>query len=222
MIFTNQKTKDLLEFINSKELDNFSYGIFDLDQTLYNYERCNEDGVSNVINYINNKFDIDKKTILNTYLQARKKTNQNLANTSSMHSRFLYLKKMSEMLFIKDSIKNIIKFYDIYWEAFFQKMELFDWVIPTFKKLQEKNIHVIIATDFNARLQLLKIRKLEIDSYINKIITSQEVGEEKPSTKFAKILLNETNCNHSKIFYVGDNPKKDTFLSNYDVKTFII
>ena len=189
MIFTNQKTKDLLEFINSKELDNFSYGIFDLDQTLYNYERCNEDGVSNVINYINNKFDIDKKTILNTYLQARKKTNQNLANTSSMHSRFLYLKKMSEMLFIKDSIKNIIKFYDIYWEAFFQKMELFDWVIPTFKKLQEKNIHVIIATDFNARLQLLKIRKLEIDSYINKIITSQEVGEEKPSTKFAKILL---------------------------------
>ena len=58
-------------------------------------------------------------------------------------------------------------------------MELFDWVIPTFKKLQEKNIHVIIATDFNARLQLLKIRKLEIDSYINKIITSQEVGEEK-------------------------------------------
>ena len=40
--------------------------------------------------------------------------------------------------------------------------------------------------------------------------------------KFAKILLNETNCNHSKIFYVGDNPKKDTFLSNYDVKTFII
>jgi len=222
MIFTNQKTKDLLEFINSKELDNFSYGIFDLDQTLYNYERCNEDGVSNVINYINNKFDIDKKTILNTYLQARKKTNQNLANTSSMHSRFLYLKKMSEMLFIKNSIKNIIKFYDIYWEAFFQKMELFDWVIPTFKKLQEKNIHVIIATDFNARLQLLKIRKLEIDSYINKIITSQEVGEEKPSTKFAKILLNETNCNHSKIFYVGDNPKKDTFLSNYDVKTFII
>ena len=126
------------------------------------------------------------------------------------------------MLFIKNSIKNIIKFYDIYWEAFFQKMELFDWVIPTFKKLQEKNIHVIIATDFNARLQLLKIRKLEIDSYINKIITSQEVGEEKPSTKFAKILLNETNCNHSKIFYVGDNPKKDTFLSNYDVKTFII
>ena len=43
------------------------------------------------------------------------------------------------------------------------------------KKLQEKNIHVIIATDFNARLQLLKIRKLEIDSYINKIITNSTV-----------------------------------------------
>tara|TARA_B110001454_G_scaffold96139_1_gene91089 strand:- start:635 stop:1024 length:390 start_codon:yes stop_codon:yes gene_type:complete len=129
---------------------------------------------------------------------------------------------MSEILSIENSIQNTTEFYNIYWGKFFQKMELFEWVLPTFQKLKQKDIHIIIATDFNARLQFLKIAKLKVDSYINKVLTSQEVGEEKPSKKFAKILLDEINSNPSKIFYVGDNPKKDIFLSNYDVKTFII
>ena len=222
MILTNQRTEEFLQFINSEQLDTFSYGIFDLDQTLYNYEVCNHDGISHVINHINNKFDIDSKTILNTYLEARKIINEDLRNTSSMHSRFLYLKNMSEILSIENSIQNTTEFYNIYWDKFFEKMELFEWVLPTFKKLQRKNIYIIIATDFNARLQFLKITKLQVDSYINKVFTSQEVGEEKPSKKFAEILLNATNSNPRKVFYVGDNPKKDIFLSNYDVKTFII
>ena len=35
-------------------------------------------------------------------------------------------------------------------------------------------------------------------------------------------VLNITNCNPSEVFCVGDNPKKDIFLSYYDIKTFII
>ena len=222
MIIKNQKTEDLLDFIDSKELDNFSHAVFDLDQTLYNYEICNDNSVHHTIKHISNKFHIDKEIILDAYLGARKNINQNLKNTSSMHSRFLYFKRMSEILSIENSIQNTTEFYNIYWGKFFQKMELFEWVLPTFQKLKQKDIHIIIATDFNARLQFLKIAKLKVDSYINKVLTSQEVGEEKPSKKFAKILLDEINSNPSKIFYVGDNPKKDIFLSNYDVKTFII
>jgi HAD superfamily hydrolase (TIGR01549 family) len=222
MIMKNQKTKDLLQFINSEQLDSFSHGVFDLDQTLYDYETCNQNGIENVINHVNNAFNIDKRQILDTYLESRKKVNQDLKNTSSMHSRFLYLKKMSETLSIEHPIKNTVQFYNIYWDKFFEKMKLFEWVIPTFERLKEKNIHIIIATDFNARLQFLKISELEIDSYIKKVITSQEVGQEKPSKKFAEIILNEINSSSNEVFCVGDNPKKDIFLSHYDVKTFII
>lgn len=222
MSLKNQKTDLFLQFIKSARLDNFSYSIFDLDQTLYNYEICNDNGISHVINHINKKFHIDKEIILEKYLESRKLTNQNLKNTSSMHSRFLYLQKMSEMLAIENSINNTINFYNIYWESFFEKMELFEWVLPTFKKLQQKNVAIIIATDFNARIQFLKIKNLGLESYIAKVFTSQQVGEEKPSKKFAEIVLNATHSNSNQIFYVGDNPNKDKFLSNYDVKTFII
>jgi putative hydrolase of the HAD superfamily len=178
--------------------------------------------VSSVVNFIEKNFNIDKKIALNAYLKARKSINQELKNTSSMHSRFLYLKQMCKILSIKDSTTNTLQFYDLYWISFFEKIKLFDWVIPVFNELERKNIVIIIATDFNARLQFLKIKKLKINDYITEIITSQEVGIEKPSQQFAEKVLNFTNTNYEKIFCVGDNPKKDIFLSNYGIKTFII
>lgn len=222
MSIKNQNTKDLLQFINSSQLDNFSYAVFDLDQTLYDYETCNKYGLSSMLKHIEISFNIDKTKVLNAYVKARKSINQDLQNTSSMHSRFLYIKKMCKILSIENSTINTLDFYDIYWKSFFEKIKLFDWVIPAFEQLHKKKIIIIIATDFNARLQFLKIQKLKIDNYITEIITSQEVGVEKPSQQFAEKVLSSTNANCSKIFCVGDNPKKDIFLSNYDIKTFII
>jgi len=218
----NQNTKDLLQFISSSQINNFSYAVFDLDQTLYDYEKCDEHGLSSMLNHIEKNFNIDKKKVLTAYLKARKSVNQDLENTSSMHSRFLYIKKMCKTLSIENYTINTIDFYDIYWKSFFEKIKLFDWVIPAFEQLHKKKIVIIIATDFNTRLQFLKIKKLKIDHYITEIITSQEVGSEKPSQQFAEKILSFANTNYCKIFCVGDNPKKDIFLSNYDIKTFII
>ena len=218
----NKEKQNLLKFVNSKELNDFSYAIFDLDQTLYDYEECNKYGMTSFINTVNTIFGIDKEIILDTYLKSRETINTNLKNTSSMHSRFLYLKKMSETLTIENPINNTIELYNLYWEKFFEKMELFDWVESVFQKLKDQNIKIIVATDFNARIQFLKIRRLEIENYVHQIITSQEIGEEKPGTKFAEILLNSIKSDYKTIFYVGDNPKKDNFLSKYGVKTFII
>ena len=65
MIILDKNTKKLMKFINSEKLDNFSFGIFDLDQTLYDYERCNKNGISNIIDHINNKFNIIAKLASN-------------------------------------------------------------------------------------------------------------------------------------------------------------
>tara|TARA_Y100000768_G_scaffold378748_1_gene353547 strand:+ start:1356 stop:2021 length:666 start_codon:yes stop_codon:yes gene_type:complete len=213
---------DFFEFIDSNQLKSFQYAIFDLDDTLYNYQICNDHAISKVIDHLYFEFNIDKRTSLNTYLEARNYINNNLKNSSSMHSRFLYLKKTVEMLSLNDSFQNTSKLYEIFWKSFFNKMKLFEWVMPAFKKLEKNNIKIIIATDFNARIQFLKIINLKIDTYIYRMVTSQEVGEEKPSKKFAKTILNGIDSKKSSIFYVGDNPDKDIFLTNFDIKTFII
>ena len=218
----NKEKQNLIRFINSKELDNFSYAIFDLDQTLYDYEECNKIAIEKITKFMKKEFGLDEKMILESYMNSRKTTNNGLKNTSSMHSRFLYIKKMLENLSIDNKINYTVEIYNLYWEEFFKKMQLFDWVESTFKKLYNKNITIIIATDFSAKIQFEKIKILKIEKYIETIITSQEIGEEKPSTKFSERVMKLTNANSNAIFYVGDNPKKDNFLSKYGVKTFII
>ena len=218
----NKEKQNLIRFINSKELDNFSYAIFDLDQTLYDYEECNKIAIGKITKFMKKEFGLDEKMILESYMNSRKTTNNGLKNTSSMHSRFLYIKKMLENLSIDNKINYTVEIYNLYWEEFFKKMQLFDWVEPTFKKLYNKNITIMIATDFSAKIQFEKIKILKIEKYIETIITSQEIGEEKPSTKFSERVMKLTNANSNAIFYVGDNPKKDNFLSKYGVKTFII
>ncbi len=218
----NKEKQNLIRFINSKELDNFSYAIFDLDQTLYDYEECNKIAIEKITKFMKKEFGLDEKMILESYMNSRKTTNNGLKNTSSMHSRFLYIKKMLENLSIDNKINYTVEIYNLYWEEFFKKMQLFDWVEPTFKKLYNKNITIMIATDFSAKIQFEKIKILKIEKYIETIITSQEIGEEKPSTKFSERVMKLTNANSNAIFYVGDNPKKDNFLSKYGVKTFII
>tara|TARA_B100000965_G_scaffold286331_1_gene244194 strand:+ start:9600 stop:10265 length:666 start_codon:yes stop_codon:yes gene_type:complete len=213
---------DFFKFIDSNQLESFQYAIFDLDDTLYNYQICNDYAISKIIDHLYSEFNIDKRASLNTYLEARNYINNNLKNSSSMHSRFLYLKKTVEMLSLNNSFQNTSKLYDIFWKNFFNKMKLFEWVMPVFKKLEKNNIKIIIATDFNARIQFLKIINLKIDTYINGMVTSQEVGEEKPSKKFAKTILNGIDSKKNCIFYVGDNPHKDIFLTKFDIKTFII
>ncbi len=218
----NKEKQKLIRFINSKELDSFSYAIFDLDQTLYNYEECNKIAIEKITKFMKKEFGLDKKMILESYMNSRKTTNSSLKNTSSMHSRFLYIKKMLENLSIENKINYTVEIYNLYWEEFFKKMELFDWVESTFEKLYNENITIMIATDFNAKIQFEKVKRLKIEKYIETIITSQEIGEEKPSTKFAECIIKSTNANPNAVFYVGDNPKKDNFLSKYGVKTFII
>jgi len=218
----NKEKQNLIRFINSKELDNFSYAIFDLDQTLYNYEECNKIAIKKITKFMKKEFGFDEKMILESYMNSRKEINTELNNTSSMHSRFLYIKKMLEKLSIDEKINYTVQIHNLYWEEFFKEMELFDWVESTLEKLDNENITIIIATDFNARIQFEKVRKLKIEKYIDTIITSQEIGEEKPSIKFAESIMKSVDANPNAIFYVGDNPKKDIFLSKYGVKTFII
>ena len=156
----NKEKQNLIRFINSKELDNFSYAIFDLDQTLYNYEECNKIAIEKITKFMKKEFGLDKKMILESYMNSRKTTNSSLKNTSRMHSRFLYIKKMLENLSIENKINYTVEIYNLYWEEFFKKMELFDWVESTFEKLYNENITIMIATDFNAKIQFEKIKIL--------------------------------------------------------------
>ena len=68
----------------------------------------------------------------------------------------------------------------------------------------------MIITDLTTQIQFRKIVHLELDEYIDYIVTSEEAGYDKPHPAPYKLALKKLNFNKNKIIWMfGDDPIKD-------------
>ena len=105
-------------------------------------------------------------------------------------------------------LDNALKIYDCYWENFLSKMKLFDGVINLIKKYQGK---ICLVTDLTAHIQYRKIKKLNLDHYINLIVSSEECGKEKPNPNMFTLGLKKLQLTKNDICMIGDNYDKDIY-----------
>lgn len=195
----------------------FKAAIFDLDDTLYDYKKVNKIATENLVEFSSKRFNIAKDLFIETYNKAKEITKQNLGDCASQHNRIIYCQKTLELLNI-NALMYSMDMYNIYWDSILNNMKLNDGVIEILEFLKEKEIKVAICTDLTAYIQHRKIRQLGIDKYINFIVTSEEVGEEKPSPKMFKSCIDKFNLKPSQIFCVGDSYEKDILGSiNLDI-----
>ena len=60
-----------------------------------------------------------------------------------------------------------------------------------------------------AQIQYRKIKKLNLDKYINYIVTSEEAGKEKPHQYIFMLCLDKMHLNKNDVCMVGDSFNKD-------------
>ena len=75
--------------------------------------------------------------------------------------------------------------------------------------IQHFNIKICILTDFTLREQVKKLKTLQILNFIDKIITSEEVGYDKPTNKIFLYALHKLNVKPHEVCMIGDNYDKD-------------
>ena len=96
-------------------------------------------------------------------------------------------------------------------------MEIYDDAKLFLQKCYSNNTPLFLVTDMTAEVQFKKINKLDIEKYLNFIVTSDEAGIEKPNEfifKYAieKFISEVKNIN--KIIMIGDDQIKDNFLTS--------
>lgn len=179
--------------------------LLDLDDTLYNYDVPNKHGLENVFSYCSEIMQISKDEVKSAYFSGRAKVHIDLKETAASHNRLLYIQKMLEILNYNPLI-SALEIYDIYWNTFLEKMELFDGVKSCLEKFEGK---ICIITDLTAHIQYRKIIKLNLTNYINSIVTSEETGKEKPHPFNFILALNKLKLNVEDVVMIGDNFNKD-------------
>ncbi len=183
--------------------------LIDLDNTLYEYEKCNVAGLDAVINKLSSTFNKPKEVVEKVFNESREKVKLWLKDTAASHSRFLYFQKTIETLKGNTDIKLTQDIHNLFWETYFTQMKLFDGVIEFFKYLKDSGIKIVIVSNLLADIQFKKLVKLGIDAYIDFVVTSEEAGKDKPEKPIFLLTLEKLGMMRNEVVFIGDEPDAD-------------
>ena len=160
----------------------------------------------------------NKKDFVTTYFKVDEKFHTPNINHLFSSEKILNIvfKKLGESL-SKEVEMNFIATYRIFiWDHIEPDLEL----QKLFKSIKNKEIKIGILTDGTTIEQYEILERLGVLRYINSVVTSEEVGAEKPSTKMYKKIISKLSVVPDKILMVGDNFERDIKgAKNYGMKT---
>ena len=178
--------------------------IFDLDDTLISEVAYAESGYRTVASVINKKYGLDKDAvqIFEELLDLFNTDHKNVFN------RFLKDNGLSDD---RDSVMELVEAY----REHLPEIDYFDDVRPALEGLKNKKIITGILSDGYSVTQRQKVRALGAENDFDFIILTDDLGRDawKPSPRGFQIIEDRYKLSPDEILYVGDNPKKDFYLS---------
>ena len=188
--------------------------IFDLDDTLYNYKNNHIMAMKKIELYVKDNFNIDSKKFEKIFQVSKNEVKDRLnGKTASSHNRIIYFKKFLENINVKP-FKYIDVLYNLYWNTILENMKLNEGVLELFEYLKKNNIKISICSNLTTHIQIRKINQLKIEKYVDYIITSEELGVEKPSSKMFQNVLDYFDFKSDEMLFIGDDYECDILGAN--------
>jgi putative hydrolase of the HAD superfamily len=184
--------------------------IFDFDNTIYNYDICNNKALTLLFSKIVEDFNLDIYKIENIY----NKLNKNIKfsnNHSNKFNKSIYILKLLEELNI--SINLFDKYYNIYNTEFDNNLVIYDYIEELLILFKKNNIKIGLLSNNIFIQQYNKLQKLNIIKYFDAIQTSDECGEEKPNILPYLSILHKLKANPENTIFIGDNLYHDIYPS---------
>ncbi len=127
-------------------------------------------------------------------------------------NRLLYLKNFLDLQG-RFSPLALLKLMDHY-EAVLQDFLRSQWLElrrdTLFDELVSEGYRLVVLTNENLRTQLIKMKAIDPDAkYFERILTSEEVGVEKPNRKMLESILALSGVTNEKAIIVGDSITND-------------
>lgn len=163
--------------------------IFDLDDTLYSEKQYIKSGYKKVAEYLGEKNAMDK--LWNYFEEGKLAIDEYLSETGRKEKKNECLKIYREQM---------------------PDISLYAGVIELIEELKHRKIMVGIITDGRPEGQRAKIKALKLDTIVDDIIITDELGGvqfRKPCDIAFRIMQNRWRLPYEQMIYVGDNRSKD-------------
>lgn len=188
--------------------------LFDLDNTLYDYEAPHKKALRAVYETLKNEIDISFVKFSKLYTISKAEIHRELTGSASSHNRVLYFQRLIEKTHSTVDPSMILKLYSAYWDTLLKNMKLGKGVLATLRELKKRGLKIGIVSDLTTHIQLRKIHKLGITKYVDVLVTSEEAGSEKPHAIMFLLALNKLDVSWHDSIFVGDNSVNDIEVAN--------
>lgn len=182
----------------------------DLDNTLYDAKYTYSYTISKLDEEWIRKGKVGN--FISLYEKARQATKLDLKDHSSNRSRILYFKKIFDDIDGKLNIDATLEIEDLYYKNYIQGIQNYVKANQANYKLlfnclkEISNEHkIFILTNENLRTQLFKLSAFFPTNIPIQLLTSEEVGKEKPNSDFFKKALKLSESKPSECMMIGDN-----------------
>ena len=176
--------------------------LFDLDDTLYLEEDYVKSGMKQISKIISSKYNYFVNEVYSELMRLYSSRNDNVFN------RFF---DAHDITYSEKEIQELVKAY----REHNPDISFCNDTILILKYLKSRRIKTGIITDGFSVAQHKKLDSLNCSGYFDKIIVTDDLGEGfwKPNPKAFKIMREHFKCDYHKMMYLGDNPKKDFYIS---------
>jgi FMN phosphatase YigB (HAD superfamily) len=181
----------------------------DLDNTMYVYSPCQEEAMTAVSDELKNRLDLKESEWLPAYQSSRQGVKARLGNIASSHSRLAYFKGMLENLGMPTQFDLALQLEALYWGAFIRNMRKADNLDQFLAVARENGIPVVVVTDLTTGIQIKKIHKLDIADMISGLVSSDDVGADKPNASFKDYINQQLRLDGHHWWVIGDDTSKD-------------
>lgn len=180
--------------------------MFDLDNTIYDYEPCRVAAEKAFFLYALSSVGIKMNESRKVYNSARLRVHARVRGVSK-HDRRLYFTEYLRLLGLKSDPQFVIEANNHYWFSYFEKMELASDVESFIIQAKLRNILVALVTDLTIEIQYRKLLSLNIQHLFDVVISSQETELEKDSGQPYKLLLSNMREKNkfSTVWFIGDS-----------------
>ncbi len=180
--------------------------LLDLDDTVYDYKSAHRAALAKAVTWLAQRLGVAAEEVEKAYVTSRSHVNTKLHGLASSHSRLLYFQGVCEA-FGHWPCEIALQAEDIYWSTFLPEMQIRPDCLAFLSAMQPRP--TAIVTDLTARIQFEKVTKLGLETHVQAIVTSEEVGHEKPHARIFELAAQKLGLKPQQLCMIGDSWDRD-------------
>ena len=181
--------------------------IFDLDNTLYDFDAAHATALGALTDFAREKLALSPEDFPALHRRALALQRQRCGECAALHSRIIRCQLMLELLGRPIDLAPAMA--DLYWDTLMDHLVPLPGAAEALDALRAAGLTIGIGTNMTAGRQYEKLARLDVLRRVDFIVTSEEAGAEKPDARLFLLCAEKAGCAPAECAFIGDSLKHD-------------